>query len=231
MIEVTASSLDNVYAGLSLSSSSSSDDSCISVLADADDAPLLREPSERKFNNNENKSSDIDNLSYKATFALIASALAVVSVAFLRSAGPQHGHSFGIGDVTSLAQVQHEADANATYKIEDAVHDVFDPNLPPYIAENDNMEIQFHEVERGMTHNTTLLALPADEDVDEEEYVRYAAVRVFDDGHTEPVSVAQWINLMATPYYETLSKTLTDTMLVSEIAPEAAFANHICLTV
>ena len=128
--------LDDAGAGLSLSSSSSSEDTCISVLADDDGAPLLREPSKRPSNNNDNngiiKSSDIDNLSHKATFALIASALVVVSVAFLRSAGstsssiehhltgmapgPRHGHSFGIGDddVTSLAQVQYEADAVST---------------------------------------------------------------------------------------------------------------------
>ena len=126
--------LDDADAGLSLSSSSSSEDTCISVPANDDDAPLLPEPSKRTFNNNdnkENKSSDIDNLSHKATFALIASALAVVSVAFLRSAGstsisiehhlagmapgPRHGHSFGgIGDVTNLAQVQYETDATST---------------------------------------------------------------------------------------------------------------------
>ena len=126
--------LDDADAGLSLSSSSSSEDTCISVPANDDDAPLLPEPSKRTFNNNDNneiKSSDIDNLSHKATFALIASALAVVSVAFLRSAGstsisiehhlagmapgPRHGHSFGgIGDVTNLAQVQYETDATST---------------------------------------------------------------------------------------------------------------------
>ena len=126
---------DDDEAGLSLTSSSSSEDTYVSVVADDDDAPLLREQSKRTSNNNNNnnneiKSSGIDNLSHKATFALIASALVVVSLAFLRSAGsassgiehhlnsiapgPRHGHSFGMGELTNLAQEQVQYDATSS---------------------------------------------------------------------------------------------------------------------
>ena len=102
------------------SSSSSSEDTCISVVAD-DNAPLLREPCKKQISVPP-AYNDIDNLSNKSAFILIASALALVCVAFIRSAGsasssiehrlianpstPWHGHSFG---GISIQSAQHAA--------------------------------------------------------------------------------------------------------------------------
>ena len=104
----------------SSSSSSSEEDTCISVVAD-DNAPLLREPYKKRISVPP-AYNDIDNLSNKSAFILIASALALVCVAFIRSAGlasssiehrlianpstPWHGHSFG---GISIQSAQHAA--------------------------------------------------------------------------------------------------------------------------
>jgi hypothetical protein len=130
--------LDDHDGGLSLTSSTSSEDTCITVVA-GDGAPLLlREPSKWKPNY---ESSDSDNLNRKSTFALIASALVVVSIAFLRSAdsasrsieshvvvtGPRHGHSFG--GLANLAQDLDVTDTSSSSSSTNAVRSLSPQNI------------------------------------------------------------------------------------------------------
>jgi hypothetical protein len=131
---------DHDESVLLASSSSSSEDTCISVVAD-DNAPLLREPDKKRIS----AYNDIDNLSNKSAFILIASALALVCVAFIRSAGsasrsiehrlitsgpnPQHGHSFGDISIQSAQHAASQYDASTGTTDTNAVRSLSHQNI------------------------------------------------------------------------------------------------------